>query len=272
MSNRFTETDTERYYDAEDAIYRSFWDQEGSLHWGYFDEGTGTDFLNACANLNNIMADRAAINRDSRVLDMGCGNGNTALWLNQSRGCRITGVDLSGVRIANAQEALKRLPAEARDGVEFEKASVTSLPYDEGTFTHVWSQATIYHVHQKEEALREACRVLNPGGVFIFDDLIKPRADISQEARTHVYDRLLFDTPFSFDSYRQALTEAGFQVGEAQDLSQHLKTSYQCLGRMARERSEGTGDKFEVLAQAYDQMVKAIDNAELGWAMYICRK
>ena len=272
MGSQFTEADTERYYDAEDAIYRSFWDQEGSLHWGYFDEATGTDFLKACANLNDIMANRAAIDQDSRVLDMGCGNGNTAIWLNKSRGCHITGVDLSGVRIANAQEAIKILPAQAHGRVGFEKASATSLPYDEDTFTHVWSQATIYHGHQKDEALQEAYRVLNPGGVFVFDDLIKPKADISQEASTHVYERLLFDTPFSFDSYRQTLTEVGFQVEKAQDLSSHLKTSYQCLGRMARQRSESAGDKFDSLVQAYGQMVKAIDNHELGWAMYICRK
>ena len=34
MSSRFTEDETERYYDSEDAIYRSFWDEDGSVHWG----------------------------------------------------------------------------------------------------------------------------------------------------------------------------------------------------------------------------------------------
>ncbi len=31
MRNQFTERDTEAFYDAEDALYRSFWDSEGSL-------------------------------------------------------------------------------------------------------------------------------------------------------------------------------------------------------------------------------------------------
>ena len=55
MTNRFSEQDTEAFYDAEDVLYRSFWDREGSLHWGWFDEGTGNDFLAACINLNRIM-------------------------------------------------------------------------------------------------------------------------------------------------------------------------------------------------------------------------
>lgn len=47
MSGRFTEQETENYYDSQDAIYRSFWDEEGSVHWGVFDDTTGNDFLKA---------------------------------------------------------------------------------------------------------------------------------------------------------------------------------------------------------------------------------
>ena len=78
MPNKFTEHDTEAFYDAEDALYRSFWDQEGSLHWGIFDESTGWDFLKACGNLNSTMVETAHNDKDSHVLDMGCGNGATA--------------------------------------------------------------------------------------------------------------------------------------------------------------------------------------------------
>ena len=59
MRNRFSEQDTEAFYDAEDALYRSFWDKEGSLHWGWFDGQTGDDFLAACANLNHIILEKA---------------------------------------------------------------------------------------------------------------------------------------------------------------------------------------------------------------------
>ena len=54
MSSRFTEQETEIYYDSEDAIYRSFWDENGSVHWGVFDESTGDDFLKA--SLTNLGA------------------------------------------------------------------------------------------------------------------------------------------------------------------------------------------------------------------------
>ena len=105
MASRFSEQETESYYDAEDAIYRAVWDEDGSVHWGYFDETTGTDFLKGCANLDRIMVEKGSIAADARALDLGCGNGTTAIWLAGYSGCRVTGIDLSGVRIDNAQAA-----------------------------------------------------------------------------------------------------------------------------------------------------------------------
>ena len=35
--SRFSDRETEGYYDAEAALYRSFRDAEGSLHWADFD-------------------------------------------------------------------------------------------------------------------------------------------------------------------------------------------------------------------------------------------
>ncbi len=272
MKRKFTEKDTELFYDAEDALYRSFWDKEGSLHWGIFDDGTGEDFLKACANLNKIMVQKAFINKKSKVLDLCCGNGITSIWLGRSLGCEVIGVDLSGVRIENAKEDLDRQPEEVKTRVSFEKASATELPFDDGYVTHVWSQAALYHVHDREKALKEAYRVLRDGGIFVFDDLTKPKPDISQMAKTYVYDRLLFDTDYSFESYQDVLRDTGFKIRDAQDISHHLKTSYECLARITREKNAENAEKYQALCFAYDQMVQAVDKGELGWGLYVCQK
>ena len=72
MSSRFTEQETESYYDAEDAIYRTIWDEDGSVHWGYFDETTGTDFLKGCANLDRIMVEKGRIGPEARLGQFKC--------------------------------------------------------------------------------------------------------------------------------------------------------------------------------------------------------
>lgn len=272
MSNRYTEEDTERFYDSEDSHYRTFWDKAGSLHWGIFDHSTGNDFLKACANLNGIMAKKAVLNENSHLIDLGCGNGNTSIWLARSTGCQVIGVELSGVRVSNANDALENGASELKQRVTFKKASVTDLPFEDEFFTHAWSQATIYHVPDKETVLREAYRVLKRDGVFVFDDLIKPKPEISDTARKYVYDRLLFDTDYSFKGYQEALRQAGFRITDAADLSDHLKASYARLAELAGQTTGDDEEHFKELSFAYQQMVKCIQNDEVGWAMYVCRK
>ena len=277
--HRFSEQETEEYYDAEDVIYRSIWDADGSVHWGVFDgEPKGQDhireeFLSAGIRLNELMVEYAGIDATSRVLDVGCGNGTNVIWVSRNTGANATGIDLSGVRIANAVASMERVP-DLAGKIAFEKASATELPFAEGAFTHVWSQATIYHVPDKVKVLEEAYRVLEPGGQFIFDDLTKPTPDISESARQFVYDRLLFDTDFSFYSYIGALRETGFKVLQARDLSAHLARSYTYLSRLASiaEGPEGYQDRFDYLTDAYMKTVDAINNDELGWAQYLCIK
>ncbi len=272
MTSRFSELETEQYYDAEDEIYRSVWDEDGSVHWGLFDETTGDDFLKACANLDATMVKKGRIQSSSRVLDLGCGNGTTAIWLSNHLNCRVTGIDLSGVRVQNALDAMAELDKPARDLLAFEKASATELPFEDGAFSHVWSQAVIYHVPDKEAVLSEAYRVLEKGGILVFDDLIKPQPNISADAQKFVYDRLLYDTPYSFDSYQQALKEKGFEILEAQDLSQHLKKSYLRLADRTPKNGGEHAEHYEWLTNAYLETARAVDNRELGWGLYICRK
>ena len=191
-------------------------------------------------------------------MDLGCGNGTTAIWLSASQNCHVTGIDLSGVRVRNAEYARVQLDRNAQDQLAFEKASATDLPFEDESFTHLWSQAVIYHVPDKEAVLAEAYRVLEKGGIMVFDDLTKPQPEISADGQNFVYDRLLFDTPFSFDSYQDALKARGFEILEAHDLSQHLKNSYL---RLAHRTPKIGGDKkehYSMLTTAYLETARAL--------------
>jgi len=263
--SKFTEADTEAFYNHEDSLYRSFWDREGSLHWGYFDalaSPSSEDFIQACQRWNEYMLEQSGITADSCVLDVGCGNGNTAVWLARQTGCEVVGVDLSSVRIGNAK-ALARQYSSLR--LSFHKASATSLPFADGLFTHVWSQATLYHIHERELALREIQRVLKERGIFLFDDLVTPVEEITEAARHYVYNRLLFEPTFSLESYGKKLTQLGLMVLQVKDLSEDLNKSYELLSELAKER-------YPDLSVAYEKMCEAIASRDLGWCFYLCEK
>lgn len=273
MKTKFTEKDTEIFYDQEDEIYRSFWDKNGSLHWGFFDK-ENINFLSACQNLTDIMIDKSDINYKSTVLDVGCGNGETTIYIANKCNCKITGIDLSGVRIKNAVQKLK---SQSENHVQFIKSSATALPFKNNFFSNIWSQATIYHVHDKEKALREIYRVLDKNGTFIFDDLLKPKNNISPDSQKYVYDRLLFDTPFSFASYKDYLEKVGFAIIESTDISLHLKKSYDELVKILEKKlflkdPQPHHNEYKKLIFSYQKMSSAVDKHELGWGMYLCKK
>jgi ubiquinone/menaquinone biosynthesis C-methylase UbiE len=182
-------------------------------------------------------------------------------------------VDLSGVRIQNAAETASKLASDVKSRLAFEKASAANLPFENESFTHVWSQATIYHVPDKPKVLAEVNRVLGKGGIFVFDDLTKPKPGVSAQAQKYVYDRLLFDTPFNFEGYKKALVAQGFDVIHAEDISAHLATSYRKLGELAAAVAKTNGqDDLSAMVEAYRYMIAAVEDGELGWALYVCRK
>ncbi len=265
VKTKYNETETENFYDSEDGLYRSFWDSEGSLHWGYFENLALTEskeFLPACKRWNQYMLQRSGINNQSKVLDIGCGNGNAAIWLAEQTGCEVVGIDISQVRIDNARDKAKDYP---ELNLSFEKASATNLPLGDSEFTHVWSQATLYHVHDRTSALQEIHRVLKEQGIFIFDDLVTPVEEISDASRRYVYDRLLFEPTFSQESYLKTLSQLGLMALEVKDLSQHLHKSYELLSLLALP-------EYPDLNAAYIKMCEAIDKQELGWSFYVCEK
>ncbi len=269
---KFTEKDTERYYDEEDEVYLSFWDPNGTLHWGLFQDDE--DVVSASNNLTNYMIKKAKISKNSNILNVGCGDGEVDIQIIKKIGCKITGIDLSGVRIENA---CKKITLELKSQLKFIHASATNLPFDNNVFSHVISQSTIYHIHDKQKALSEICRVLQTGGIFVFDDLIKPKSEISEETKKYVYERLLFDTPFSFKSYQDELRKQGFKIIEARDESENMKKTYQKLYETLKEKiKSGENPKFhkryEYLINAYKKTVEATDKKEIGWAIYLCRK
>ena len=206
-------------------------------------------------------------------MDLGCGNGTVAIWLAGESGGKVTGIDLSGVRVDNALGKRAAQDPGLRDRLAFEKASATDLPFADGAFSHVWSQAVIYHVPDKRTVLKEAYRVLDDGGIMVFDDLLRPKREITPEAQTYVYDRLLYDTEFTFESYQQALKDQGFEVVEAIDLSQHLRQSYLCLSeRTPKNDTSDEAEHYQWLTTAYIETAAAVDKDELGWGLFICRK
>ena len=97
----------------------------------------------------------------ARVLDVGCGEGATFFHLGAGDGA--VGVDLFEDKVRFARERLPRCT--------FQVASATDLPFEAASFDQVIFRDVIHHLPEPGHALREARRVLGPGGRI---DVLEP--------------------------------------------------------------------------------------------------
>jgi len=98
----------------------------------------------------------------ARVLECGCGTGAQTVHLAaNSPQARIVSIDLSP---ASVEQAKARVRAAGYGNVAFQVADLFNLPFDEGSFDHVFICFVLEHLPAPVEALRLLKRVLRPGG------------------------------------------------------------------------------------------------------------
>ena len=96
-------------------------------------------------------------------VDIGCGEGHNTRLLAQ-RGAQITAIDISDTFLRHAGEMEQQKPL----GIRYQKASALDLPFDEGRFDFAVAFMSLMDMPESERAIREAFRVIKPGGFFQF--------------------------------------------------------------------------------------------------------
>jgi SAM-dependent methyltransferase len=113
------------------------------------------------------------------ALDIGCGNGPLTIALAEKfPQVSVTGIDYWGESWEYSQDICEANAAACgvAGRTSFQRASAAALPFADGSFAAVVSNLCFHEVrdaHDKREVVREALRVLEPGGAFAFQDLFR---------------------------------------------------------------------------------------------------
>ena len=133
-------------------------------------------FVQATAGFVGELLDAGRVGAGIRVLDLACGPGLLAAAA-AARGALPVGLDFSSAMIALARAD--------HPGIRFEEGDAETLPFAAGSFDAVLSNFGIHHFPEPVKALREAYRVLGPGGRLAFTTWAAPAENIAWQ--------LLFD-------------------------------------------------------------------------------
>lgn len=124
-------------------------------------------------NITDRMMERAALAKGSRVLDIGCGDGDTVVHLTEEWGMKAEGIDISLARINEAKEKHPGINVKFGDG-EFLDS------YPSFSFDAVMMECTLSLINLPDEALHEAYCVLKKGGRLMISDLYYKNPDPKQ--------------------------------------------------------------------------------------------
>ncbi len=135
------------------------------------------------------------------ALDVATGGGHTGVHL-AGLGLAVTVSDISPVMLANT----RKLAAERGLSVETRQHAAESLPYADASFDLVTCRVAAHHFSSPPDFVREAARVLRPGGAFVLIDGTVPDGESEADEWLHQVEKLRdpshhrFLTPGSWSS------------------------------------------------------------------------
>jgi cyclopropane fatty-acyl-phospholipid synthase-like methyltransferase len=228
--------DVAERYDDLLGFYKLSWTQQDhqSIHFGYFDE-EHDDSAAAVTNMTRQLADRAGIDADDRVLDVGCGAGGASVWLAQQRGVTVSGIDISDGHLELARSHA------SEHGV----AELTTFAHDDyhdiehvdaAAFDVVWALESLAHSDRKAAALEGLRSRLTEDGRIVIGDLFRTdqtTAGESEERFAAIRDDFgLVVEPI--DAVVELLEDAGFVEIEVENVTDAVAPSAQESARSSR--------------------------------------
>jgi arsenite methyltransferase len=180
--------------------------------------------------------DRAALPEDAQVASLGCGNPTAIAQLNEGESVLDLGsgggidVLLSAKRVGRSgkaygldmtDEMLELARRNAREAgvsnVEFVKGTIEEIPLPDSSVDVIISNCVINLSGDKPQVLREAARVLKPGGRFAVSDVIADK-DMDEATRRDMQEWTgCIAGALTREEFEQALADAGLEEIEVRE-------------------------------------------------------
>lgn len=221
------------YYDKTLPFYKIFWhrdDESYALHYGFWDKNTQS-VKDALLNENKFLADILNISSGGKILDAGCGIGGSTIWLAKNFNISVMGITLSEKQLEKARQLAKN--HEVQDRVEFHLQNFLHTKFLDNHFDVVWAIESVCHAENKKEFLREAYRILRPGGKIVVADGVLKRdvEDSEKEIYKDFLDGLVLPNLAKIDDFENWMKEVGFRNTKFWDKTEEVRPSSKILYR-----------------------------------------
>lgn len=192
-----------RVYNNAMVRHRSqYYGDSGYFNFGYWSRGATSQSQASEALVDRLLDDLPAC---GRILDVACGVGASTRALAGRYGAeQVVGINISDVQLA---EARKRASA-----CEFLQMDAARLTFPDNSFDAVICVEAAFHFDTRQAFLREAFRVLKPGGSLALSDILFRRTPLT--GLFHVPAANLLE---DIEAYRSLLSAIGYEAIAIED-------------------------------------------------------
>jgi SAM-dependent methyltransferase len=242
------------------------------FHWGLFDDPTVDDdsperYFAAAEAMTRRILDVGEVADGSRVLDVGCGFGGTLDMIrSRNAGCRLAGLNIDERQLRWARRLLAKSEgdgatksdgaggtngapagngATAPDPIAFLTGDGCRLPIADASVDHVLAVECVFHFPSRKAFVREAARVLKPGGTMALSDFLMgtgAQATLAANMATlgvgDWYGRSA--SPLTSATYARMGRGCGLEPIVDEDVTRRTLPTYPAMRRIYKE--SGTAD------------------------------
>jgi arsenite methyltransferase len=237
----------------------------------------GDSFHPGGLNLTGQLGRMVGLSAASRVLDVACGKGTTAVFLAKEFGCEVVGIDYGEQNVAAARglAQFEKLAAHVR----FDRHDAEMLQFSDRSFDAVICECAFCTFPDKATAAREFFRVLRPGGRVGLSDLTRA------ETLTRDLDGLLawiacIGDAQTAERYTAYFQRAGFAVDSIEEHNDALtdmveQVRMKLLGAeimTGLNKLQLPGIDLVVAKRTANSAMEAVRHGELGYVVICATK
>ncbi len=202
---------------------------------------------------------------DREILDLGCGRGGTADYVQRHGWGRVTGVDSDAETLASAGNAYPWISFVVADA-----ATVGQLW--QSRFDLICLFNSFYAFPDQREALLSMRRAARPHAALVIFDY----TDVAGTFRQHAGERESFWSPINLRTFHGELAEAGWELVRISDISAQYRTWYQRLcARFEAKKATVVGEFgqewYDYAHAVYVDLLDLIDREIIGGAIVRAR-
>lgn len=209
----------------------------GAKHFGFYPDGVA-NIDERCAQklMQDLLAEKLALQKGDYLLDAGCGQGGVATYLATNYDCSVEGITIVPFEVGSARKLARIFSADC----SFEEMDYSNTNFPDNHFDAVYTTEALVHSPDVTKTLAEFYRVLKPGGrLGLFEYTIDEDLQFSTDEIAELDWVIEKSAMHGLKSFRHnrfvsAIVSTGFKDVTKEDISKNITPSFLRLYRKAK--------------------------------------